>query len=163
VDAGVDTVVFVEEFNGTCAFTSTPWPWGDADECLYTNSAISYNDGDEQLIRLGCYDELVLDADLWLPSGEYTITVEWRTGADPDEYYGPSYFWHYGAGGDVPKRIVAINESTWANTSGQQTYYSEDTVISYTGTIDNLLLGAASAGLGSYYYTYYDRVEIVQH
>lgn len=169
-DAGVDTdtdtgtVVFTEELDGSSGvFSFTPFPWGDPDECLYTNSAISYNDGDEQLIRLACYDEGMLDADLFLPTGDYTISVTWSTGADPWEYYGPSYMWHLSAGGQQPLRVFAVNESSCWSSSGQKNYYTETAVIPYTGAIDTMQLAFGSAGGGSYYYTYYDRVEIVQH
>ncbi len=159
-------VVFLEEFNGSSGqFTTISYPFGDPLVCGNPNLVQFANNGTEEQVSLGCYDEAELTATLNLPVGEYTITVTWRTGADGHTYTSCNHTTfddNYGSGCVTPSRLIVINDSVVSEVSGLKTNYSESTVVNYTGAITTLKLATSSAGNTVVFNTYYDSVKIEQ-
>jgi hypothetical protein len=144
-------------------FTNIPYPYGDPNDCGYSDEVVFSLSATEQRVQMGCYDEAELRVNLGLPFASYTITVAWRTGVDPHQFSGCSYTHfdeQYGATCFVPMRMIAVNDSMIYENNGQKTNYSETTVVPYTGTIDSLVLGINTAGAEADYNTWYDYVEI---
>jgi len=152
---------FFDNFDNATKFSTVEYPYGDPNVAIPENSNFVEfgNNGNEEYIKLGSYDEGELRKDLNLPSSNYEIIVQWRTAYDPfwyDSAYYTNYDDKYGASTITPKRLIVINENKIYEKDNRLLSYSEITEVSYTGAIDNFYLSVGSSGSYIPYYTYYD-------
>jgi hypothetical protein len=152
-------------FNDATLFAEIAYPNGDPHRCTNPNGVSFSNDGERHAVSLACYDEAVLEVDLDLPFGDYQISVAWATGADPhswEQCNRAGFHGAFGASCVTPNRIILVNGELIHETAGRLVHADETTTLTYTGEINSLTLGAASAGSSERFQTYYDAVEIVR-
>jgi parallel beta-helix repeat protein len=152
---------FIDNFDNATKFSTVEYPYGDPNVAIPGNSNfVDFgNNGNEEYIKLGSYDEGELRKDLNLPFSNYEIIVQWRTAYDPFWYDSAAYTNYddkYGASTITPKRLIVINENKIYEKDNRLLSYSEITEVSYTGAIDNFYLSVGSSGSYIPYYTYYD-------
>jgi len=150
---------FFDNFDNVTKFSTVEYPYGDPYVATYPNFVEFGNNGNEEYVKLGCYDEGELRKDLNLPFSNYKIIVKWRTANDPFEYDNADYTNYddeYGASTLTPKRLIVVNENKIYEKAGILLSYSEITEVSYTGAIDNFYLSVGSSGSENLYFTYYD-------
>ncbi len=157
--------LFLEEFDGSSgAFTETAQPFGDPLGCGHPEFVTFSNNGAEEVISMGCYDEASLTVDLGLPAGSYEITVVWRTGPDPSSFTScdphTNFDTAFGADCVNPTRLIAVDGALLHEVSGQLTDYSETTVVTHVGSIGTLTFAVGTAGTSTPYVTYVDSVEV---
>jgi parallel beta-helix repeat protein len=150
---------FFDNFDNSTKFSTVEYPYGDPSVAVYPNFVQFSNNGDEENVALGCFDEGELRENLNLPKENYKIIVKWRTGYDADSFDNADYTNYddkYGASATTPKRLVVINENKIYEKDNKLFYYSERTEVSYTGAMDNFYLSVGSSRGPIPYCTYYD-------
>jgi parallel beta-helix repeat protein len=150
---------FFDNFDNATKFSTENYPYGDPYVASQNNFVEFGNNGNEEYVKLGCYDEGELRKNLNLPSSSYKIVVKWRTANDPWEYDNADYTNYddeYGASTWTPKRLIIINGNKIHEKDRKLLSYSEMTEVTYTGAIDNLYLSVGSSGSYENYFTYYD-------
>ncbi len=164
-DAGPDPYYFRDDFNGSTVFTESAYPFGEGSPAD-NDAAEFYNNGTEHMIILGSFDEAELSASLDMPSGDYLITVAWRTEKDYSSYVDACGSTQLDDQYDnccvIPNRSIVVNGVAIHETTGQLTYHNETTVVQYSGAIDTFKLACNSCSSPTKwgYKTYYDFVEI---
>jgi len=156
---GTAVFEFFDNFDNATKFSTVKYPYGDPYVAAYPNFVEFGNNGNEEYVKLGCYDEGELRKDLNLLPLNYKIFVKWRTANDPFEYDNADYTNYdgeYGASTRTPKRLIVVNENTIYEKAGKLLSHSEKTEVSYSGAIENLYLSVGSSGSDISYYTYYD-------
>jgi hypothetical protein len=157
---------FYDEFNGNTKFSQHNYPYGDPHPCGYPSYVRHKNNGQEQYLEIGCYDEGELRASPNLPFANYKIEIEYRTGSDPHGYAGARYTHYdeqYGAGVTVPSRIISVNNQKIYESAGKKSNFAETKTITHSGLITNLHLSVSTAGSAQTYYTYYDYIRITKY
>jgi parallel beta-helix repeat protein len=150
---------FFDNFDNTTKFSTVEYPYGDPNSAALPNFVEFGNNGNEEYVKLGCYDEGELRKDLNLPFSNYKIVVKWRTANDPFECENAdftNYDDKYGASIWTPKRLIVINENKIHEKDRKLLSYSERTEVGYTGAIDNFYISVGSSGSENVYFTYYD-------
>jgi parallel beta-helix repeat protein len=150
---------FFDNFDNSTKFSTVMYPYGDPNVAVYPNFVEFSNDGNEENVSLGCFDEGELRENLNLPSSSYKVIVKWRTGYDADSFDNADYTNYddvYGASSVTPKRLIVINENKIYEKDNRLIYYSERTEVGYTGTIDNFYLSVGSSRGPIPYFMYYD-------
>ena len=157
---------FYHGFNGDSeVFRRGDQPFGDPDQCGYPNYVTFSNDGSQEIITLGCYDEAILDISLGLPSRTYTIEVTW-TLADAfsggGTICGNTFFDdNYGSSCTIPHRIIVVDGNTiHEDTYGHVVPLTETVSLTHTGPIGTFVIGVGSQGGSSPYVTSIDSVLI---
>ncbi len=164
-DSGPDPYYFRDDFNGSTVFTESAYPFGEGSPAD-NDAVVFWNNGTEHMIILGSFDEAELSVSLDMPFGDYLITVAWRTEEDYSSYAdacgSTQLDDHYGNNCEIPNRSIVINGDVIHEITGQLTYYSENTVVQYSGAIDTFKLACNSCSSPTTwgYKTYYDYVEI---
>jgi parallel beta-helix repeat protein len=154
---------FFDNFDNATKFSPAAYPYGDPNVAYPDNSNFAEfgNNGNEEYVKLGSYDEGELRENLNLPKENYKIIVKWSTANDQfslNNGYYTNYDDKYGASTITPKRLIVINENKIYEKDNRLLSYSERAEASYTGAIDNFYLSVGSSGGGgdNPYYTYYD-------
>jgi hypothetical protein len=152
---------FFDNFDNSTSFSTVAYPYGDPYIAYPSeNNFVEFgNNGSEEYVMLGCYDEGELRENLNLPFSNYEITVEWRTGYDPFSFDNADYTNYdeiYGASSITPKRLIVVNDEKIFEKDNKLFSYSSTTEVDYTGAIDNLYLSVGSSGSYITYYTYFD-------
>jgi parallel beta-helix repeat protein len=152
---------FFDNFDNSTRFSTVAYPYGDPDNAIPENSNyVEFgNNGNEEYIKLGCFDEGELRENLNLSLSSYGIVVAWRSGLDYFSYDNADYTNYddaYGASTITPKRLIVVNENKIYEKDNRLIYYSDRTEVNYNGAIENLYLSVGSSGGVDPYFTYYD-------
>ena len=154
---------FFDNFDNATKFSTVAYPYGDPNFAFPENSNFVEfgNNGNEEYVKLGSYDEGELRENLNLPKENYKIIVAWRTANDQFSFNNADYTNYddkYGASTTTPKRLIVINENKIYEKDNRLLSYSEKTEVSCTSAIDNFYLSVGSSGGGgdNPYFTYYD-------
>lgn len=141
---------FFDNFDNSTKFSTVEYPYGDPNVAYPENSNyVEFgNNGNEEYVKLGCFDEGELRENLNLPFSSYKIIVEWRSGFDYWSYDNADYTNYddrYGANTMTPKRLIVINENKIYEKDDRLIYYSDRTEVNYNGAIENLYLSVGSS------------------